>query len=145
MKLVADTNVIVAAILRPGITRSLLIHPGLLLYSPQHLAEELDEHKEELMQKSGLKEDAYCRVVNFVLTNVSVVPLTEYRNLKKEASGISPDHDDWPFFAVAAHLSCPIWSNDKRLKKQKKVAIYSTEELVALLPSSQDEYLLGKK
>ncbi|PIN85274.1 MAG: hypothetical protein COV47_03030 [Candidatus Diapherotrites archaeon CG11_big_fil_rev_8_21_14_0_20_37_9] len=41
---------------------------------------------------------------------------------------ISPDPKDVPYFALALKLRCPIWTNDKLLKKQKKVKIISTSE-----------------
>ena len=34
------------------------------------------------------------------------------------------------YFALALKLNCPIWSEDKALKKQSKVKVYSTSELL---------------
>jgi len=45
------------------------------------------------------------------------------------AEKISPDPNDLMYFALALKLKCPIWSNDKELKKQNEVIIYSTEDL----------------
>ncbi|MFH1094689.1 MAG: PIN domain-containing protein [Candidatus Micrarchaeota archaeon] len=52
---------------------------------------------------------------------------------ERPARRLSPDPDDWPFFALALSRDCGIWSNDKRLKKQAKVKVWSTEELSAHL------------
>ena len=46
------------------------------------------------------------------------------------AERISPDPKDTSYFALALKLNCPIWSNDKKLKEQNKIKIYSTEEIV---------------
>ena len=43
---------------------------------------------------------------------------------------ISPDADDTAYIALALHLNCPIWSNDKKLKKQDKVKVITTKELL---------------
>ena len=51
----------------------------------------------------------------------------------KEACKISPDSDDIEYFALALKLNCPIWSEDKALKKQSIVKVYSTSELIKLL------------
>lgn len=40
---------------------------------------------------------------------------------------------DSEYFALALKLNCAIWSNDKRLKQQDKIKVYSTEDLVKVL------------
>jgi predicted nucleic acid-binding protein len=58
-----------------------------------------------------------------------IVPREEFEEYLEMAEKISPDPDDFMYFALALKLKCPIWSNDKELKKQNKVIIYSTEDL----------------
>ena len=48
----------------------------------------------------------------------------------KEAEKITPDKKDVLYFALALKLRCGIWSNDKKLKTQNKIKIYSTEDLL---------------
>jgi len=48
----------------------------------------------------------------------------------KEAKSISPDPDDSDFFALALKLNCPIWSEEKKLKKQLEVKVVNTSELI---------------
>jgi predicted nucleic acid-binding protein len=40
------------------------------------------------------------------------------------------DEKDTHYVALALKLNCPIWSNDTDLKKQNKVKIYNTKELL---------------
>ena len=47
-----------------------------------------------------------------------------------EAEAICPDRSDIPFFALAMKMRIPIWSNDKKLKEQSEVVVYSTAELL---------------
>ncbi len=37
---------------------------------------------------------------------------------------------DAPYFALALHLNCAIWSGDKALKGQLKVKVFNIKELV---------------
>ncbi len=129
VELVADTNVIIAAVLRPGMTRSLVFHTGFQLYSPYRILEELENNKEELLGKSQLGKERYKEALDAVFSNVAIVPLPDYERFEQEANAISPDHKDWPFFAVALQRHCAIWSNEKRLKNQERVAAYNTSEL----------------
>ena len=133
MELVADTNAIIAAILRPGMSRSLIFYPGFRLYSPQQLVEELENNKDELISKSMVEDEEYPGIVRIVLSNVIIVPESDYRAFKDEAKMISPDWKDCAFFAVALQRNCAIWSNEKRLKKQDRIRIYNTAELLEVL------------
>ena len=133
MELVADTNVVAAAILRKGQTRSLVFSPDLQLYSPERLPEELEKHENEFMEKSGLDASSYGEAVKLVLANISMVQAAKYLSFEKEARKISPDADDWPFFALALSRGCGLWSSEKRLKKQQRVMVYNTEELLGML------------
>ena len=133
MEFIADTNIIVSALLKPGITRNLIFNRGLDLYSPDFLSQELEKHKAEFIKKSGLKDWNYLQAVDLVLSNISQTPHSEYREFEAKAKNISPDFNDWPFFAVALYKRCDIWSNDKLLKNQKDVRVYSTKEISGLL------------
>ncbi len=133
MELVADTNIVAAAILRPGLTRNLMFNPELALYSPERLVAELDKHEKEFLEKSGLSTDQYRQAVALVLAQVSILPAEMYSHHALEAKEIAPDKSDWPFFAVALHKKCGIWSNEKRLKLQDKARVISTEELLNAL------------
>jgi predicted nucleic acid-binding protein len=50
-----------------------------------------------------------------------------------KARRISPDPDDVQYFALALKLDASIWSNDKNLKNQNIVKVFSTDELVKIL------------
>ena len=52
---------------------------------------------------------------------------------QKEAEKISPGLKDTQYLALALKLNCAIWSNDKKLKEQDKVKVYSTNELLQVL------------
>ena len=37
------------------------------------------------------------------------------------------------YFALALRRNSPIWSNDKKLKEQNKILIYSTKDIIDIL------------
>jgi predicted nucleic acid-binding protein len=59
MELVIDTNIVLSAIVKNSVSRLLLLNPNLILYSPEGLISELEEHKDEIKEKSGLSEKRY--------------------------------------------------------------------------------------
>jgi len=45
---------------------------------------------------------------------------------------VSPDINDVLYLALALKLNCPVWSNDRKLKNQNAVRIYSTQEIIRI-------------
>ena len=61
------------------------------------------------------------------------MPLKDLKEYLKEAESISPDEADVSYLALALKLTIPILSNDKDLKKQNKIKVYSTQDILNLL------------
>ena len=66
-------------------------------------------------------------------TNIKILPFAEFEEYAEKAKQISPDPNDIHYFALALKLKCFIWSNDKKLKEQNVIKIYSTEEIMKLI------------
>ena len=64
---------------------------------------------------------------------ITVIPKEEYSKQMIEAANFSPDPKDIMYFALALKLNTCIWSNDDRLKKQDKVIIHKTSDLMKLV------------
>ncbi len=133
MEVVVDTNVIVAALLRAGLTRNLIFSEELQLTSPDYAYTEIKNHEEEYLKKSGLEREPFERAVEIVLSRITPAPEEEYEGQKTAAQGFSPDPSDWPFFALALTRRCSLWSNDRQLKKQNRVRVIGTAELLEML------------
>ena len=60
---------------------------------------------------------------------ITVVPEAEYSKFIKKSEAFSPDEKDLMYFALALKMKCAVWSNDKKLKTQEDVKVYSTVDL----------------
>jgi len=130
MELVLDANILFAAIIRDRDTRKLLFSEFVMLYTSDTILRELDAHKPEISRKIHLTNDEFDSLMAQIFSVIKIVSLKETELSMDEARRICPDPDDIPYFALALHLKIPIWSQDKDLKKQKFIKVYSTEELV---------------
>ncbi len=139
LELIVDANVLFSALLAKSTTRKLLFSPHLKLSAPEYLITELEKHLEsdsELREKLNQTKEETEVVIHELLHNIETIPAVEYRQLIGQALKISPDEFDAPYFALALHLKLPIWSNDKRLKKQKMVQVHNTWEILEKLKGS---------
>src|SRR3989338_3932834 len=132
--LVVEANVIFAALIKKSDNFkliSLLPKLGLKLYSPEFVFEEIKKREEKLLKFSGLNIYELRFLINKLFKSVKSVSKSEYEASLAEAKAIFPEHPkDSAYFALALKLNIPLWSNERLHKKQSKVKVYSTSELL---------------
>lgn len=133
MKAVIDANIVLAALISAeGLTRELLFSSNLELVSPEFLLEEINKYRPVVKEKTGYSEVDLNIVLSIILSKIIIISSTEYESVRPKAKQISPDLNDMEYFALALKFGCPLWSNDKALKKQSEVKVLSTSELLKL-------------
>jgi len=131
MELITDANVLISALIATeGKTYDLIFSDRIKLFSPELLLKEFEEHKKEILSKSKLLESDFELFLSLISSQIEFIPYAEFEEYISEAEKITPDQDDTEYFALALKLKCSIWSNDKKFKKQNKVKVYSTSELM---------------
>ena len=128
-----DTNVFLKALIKKSVVRGIIlgsIHEFLI---PAYLIEETREHMEELEEKSGLSNSEIESVMDALLARIRVVPADKVLSAWKEAEGIMErvDKSDIPFVAAALSTDCDgIWSDDRHLRRQDKVKVWTTKDVL---------------
>lgn len=132
MLIIADANELFAALISRKKTLDLFINRKLTIASPEFVLKELKEHSEEISEKSGLSKEDFETFLFLIKSKIKFFKTEEFSEFLKEAEVISPDPDDIEYIALALKLNCPIWSEDKLLKRQNKVNVFSTLELLEM-------------
>lgn len=103
MEVVMDANIFIAALLKEGVTRELLLNDELVLYTPEYVIEEIFDHIGEFEKKSLLSQLALEELAKVLLieSKMIVVPKAELQPYIKKADETSPDPDDVMYFATA--------------------------------------------
>ena len=133
MNIVIDANIIFAALIKEGYTSYILFNNNLDLFVPEFVMSEFEKHKEQILEKSKRSSLEVFKLLDILKERITLIPDEELINFVQEAEEITPDPNDMTYFALALKLSCPIWTNDKKLKQQDKVKIYHTHELADLI------------
>ncbi|MEK6983547.1 MAG: PIN domain-containing protein [Nanoarchaeota archaeon] len=132
--LVIEANIIFAALIKRSDNFKLiklLPELGIRLYSPQFVFEEIKNREEKILRFSKLDAFELRWLLNDLFKSIETTPKSKYESFLADASSIFPKHSkDTPYFALALKLSIPLWSNEKLHKKQSKVEVYSTLELL---------------
>ncbi len=132
MDLVVDANILFSALIISGKTEELFFEEDLHLFAPEFLFEELSKYYQLILDKTGRTQEELEELLTILKKKIKVIPNEETDKFIQLAREICPDKNDADYFALAMKLRCPLWSNDKELKKQKLIVVYSTEELVKM-------------
>jgi predicted nucleic acid-binding protein len=133
MKLIVDTSILVAALLRKSTTRKILFHPLFKFYAPEFISGEVLKHEDELVAKSGLTKHRFDMIMKRITQKISIVEKHEFEGHMRNALDIMGDidKDDAPFIALALSFENDgIWSNDRHYSRQVSVRVWRTEHLV---------------
>ena len=133
MQIVIDANVILAMLIRPGKPIDAFFHQRVNIYAPQLLFTEFENNRNEILKKSKLNEEQFNWLYAILKHNIIIVPEEDFLKFREKAVKICPDLKDIVYFALALYLSCPIWSNEKKLKEQDEIKVYATHDLINLM------------
>jgi len=136
LKLIVDTNILLKALIKDSKTRAILLNPNHQFHLPEYAIEEVMEHMALLVEKTGLPEEEIKLALNILLTNIQIIPSEEVSEKWGEAKEVmgTVDEGDIPFLAASLAIACDgIWSDDKDLKRQERVKVWNTREIVQLI------------
>ena len=128
MKLVADANVLLSAVLG-GRAKVVLSHPKIEgIFTTEVTLSEVEEYVILLARKRRLSLDTLLLAV--ATLPVSVVERETYARAVVQARRLigQRDPDDIEILALALHLKIPLWSNDNDFR-DTGVEWYTTAEL----------------
>ena len=136
MNIVIDSNPLFSALIRDSATRRVILeYDGLFLF-PSFIFIEMERYRHELLRKSGMAEKDFRKLLQLMLKKVVIVPNEVLAPYKSEAYEIVKDIDpnDVLFVACAlAYSGSIIWSDDRKLKKQSRVQVLNTNEIIKFL------------
>lgn len=121
MKIVADTNIIISALIsRKGKESDIILNPlyGVEKYSCFFLRDEIIKHKSKILKASGLKESEFLDVYFNITKRIQFIdeeqiPGSIWQKAFSYTRGI--DENDTPFVALALYLNGYLWTGDKKL------------------------------
>ncbi|PJC44590.1 hypothetical protein CO038_03290 [Candidatus Pacearchaeota archaeon CG_4_9_14_0_2_um_filter_39_13] len=133
MRIVIDTNVLMAGLLKDSAVRKILVLSGNEFFLPEFAIEEIKKYEDELLEKSGYDRKEFKLIVNNLLENLRIVPKDRIKESMLEGEEIMKTIDikDSSFIACALAIDADgLWSFDKYFKKQKRIRVFDIKELV---------------
>ena len=131
-----DTSVIISSLMRDSMSRRLILHPDLVLFTPEYVNIEINNHFNKILSYSGIPRNEFDILLNQILNVVNIVPVEEFEDFLEESYEIMRENDpeDTAFLALALSLQCDgIWTNDNDFQKQNRVNVWKTHILKRII------------
>ena len=133
MDLVIDANVLFSVLIKKGKTEEILFEEDFHIFAPEFIFEEFEKYTNFILNKTERSKEEFDEIVHILKKKIKTIPNEETDKFVYEAKKICPDEKDIDYFALALKMKCPIWSNDKILKKQNSIRVYSTDDLIRMI------------
>lgn len=136
MRLVVDTNRIIAALAKDSTSRKILFSDEINFLTAEVTNHEILEHKQELLEKTRLTGDQLNIALSLLFSRILIVSDIVVESKMKEAERImrTIDPDDTPFIALALAVENDgVWSDDRHFKQQSRIRVWKTKDLLTLI------------
>lgn len=134
MKLVIDTNRIMAGLLKDSTSRRIILHDQFSFYAPDYIETEIYKHRTYLIKKSRMPEPDFDSILRLLIDRVTLVPFEEFEHEYSRAMQIMEtiDENDSPFLAVGLALGINgIWTEDRHFLMQDLMQVFTTRDLIS--------------
>ena len=132
MKIILDVNVILSALIRDSTTRKIILNSEFDFYFPELSLHKIRKYKDYILEKSGLTEEEYNKIMATLFKYIKLVPTEEIEKNWGEAKKIMEHIDTEDVVFIATSLSIKdsvIWSDDRHFEKQDKLKVLKTKDI----------------
>lgn len=139
MKIVADTNRIIAALVKGGTTREILFDKSFEFITPDYTMGEIRKHEEELKNKTDQTDEEFEILLNIIFEYIKIIPESEYKDFIEDCKNDISDLDDVPILATAiATKADGIWAHDPHFLEQKKCKVFTNIDMLRMNKNKED-------
>ncbi len=133
MRILVDTNRIIAALVKVGITREILFDENFEFVTPDYTVTEIIEHEGELLKKIKITKGEFEILLALIFEHIKIIPYEEYKNFIDKCKNDISDPDDIPHLAACfATKTEGIWAHDPHFKEQNKVKVFTNIDMLKL-------------
>lgn len=133
MRLIIDSNRIIAALIRDSTARDIIVKSAIEFVAPEIVLREIYNHIPLISKKNGLSVEENTMVLAALLDYIQIASISIYIENIEEAKKLIGKYDmsDIPFAALVLSIENDgIWTEDEHFVNQKMIKIWRTDELL---------------
>lgn len=135
MILVMDANMLIAALIKSGKAREIIVSGKFKFISPDFIKQEIHKYRDYIRQKAHLSQDEFDVLLELLYSKITIIQSKEYMSEMPMATKIMKvDMKDRAYVACYLALKCDgIWTNDPHFDNKPELIIIKTEYLLKLM------------
>ena len=131
MKIVADSNRVIASLLKSSTTREILFNRNFDFVAPEFIKEEIYKYKLEFVKKAKITAEEFDVLLSLFFERIKLIPKNEYRKYIDVLKNKISDAKDIPYIACCLATKAEgIWSHDPHFLEQDKVKVFTNKDLL---------------
>jgi len=132
MRVVIDTNRIMASLIRDGASRSIIFDERFEFFAPEYAIQEIYKHEDEIIEKANIYHEEFDFLFLFLFEKIKIVSKENYIPIVPHMKKLIVEKDA-PFLALAVSMNADaIWSDDKHFQRQDRIRVFTTREMVEI-------------
>ena len=130
MRIVIDTNRIIASLIMDGTSRKILFNNKFEFISPSYTLTEILKYEKEIMNKARVTPEEFKVLISLIFEKIKIIPKSSYERFIEEANSLIKDTKDASFIALCLALNADgIWSDDPHFFSQSRIKIFTTRDM----------------
>lgn len=133
MRLVVDTNRIIAALIKDSTSRRIILLSGMHFITVGLSLKEISKYKSEILEKAQISAEELAKTLSILFEKIEIVDDVVIEENMPKAKEIMDkiDKDDTKFIALALAVENDgIWSDDHHFGMQNQIRLWKTSDLV---------------
>ncbi|HLC60668.1 MAG TPA: PIN domain-containing protein [Candidatus Nanoarchaeia archaeon] len=133
MKVVIDSNRVIAALIKDSTTREILFDKNFDFAAPDYIKIEINTHKNMIIEKTSITENEFDILLSIVFERIDIIPQAEYDEFIVKFKNDIKDPNDVVYMAACAATKAEgIWTHDPHFIEQKKIKMFTNIDLIKL-------------
>lgn len=140
MKIVLDSNRVLAAMIKDSTTREILFDTFFEFIAPDFILTEIRENEGKIIKTANITKGEFEILLALIFEHITIIPETEYDKFVKSIKDEITDAEDISYIAVClASDAHGIWTHDSHFDKQDKVKVFTNISMLELSGKAKSE------
>ncbi len=133
MKIVIDSNRVIAAMIKESTTREILFDQTFEFIAPDYLMSEVTKYEYHIIKSIGVSRREFEILLAIIFESITIIPESEYKQFIVQIKDEIKDPKDIPYLATClATKAYGIWTHDLQFKEQDKVKVLTNIDMLKL-------------
>jgi len=133
MKIVIDSNRVLASMIKDSTTREILLDSFFEFVAPDFIVSEVRKHEDRVLKTSDIIKYEFGILLALIFEHITIIPESEYKELIELLKDEISDPKDIAYLAACLAINAQgVWTHDPHFYKQHKVKIFTNIDTLKL-------------